>query len=139
MKIISDYITLSTKGNTDIQDVTGEVDSRLAKTRLKNGIVNISVLGSTCAVTTCEYEPGLINDLKQMFENLIPKDKDYNHDGAWHDGNAHSHLRSSLVGPSLSISFIDGKLFLGTWQQIIFIDFDNRARKRKILLQFTGE
>jgi len=139
MKIISDYIILSTRGNTDILDITDEVISRLTKVGLKNGIVNISVLGSTCAITTCEYEPGLISDLKKAFENLIPKDKNYGHDNAWHDGNAHSHLRSSLVGPSLSISFIDAKLFLGTWQQIIFIDFDNRARKRKILLQFLGE
>lgn len=130
---------MSTKSNTDILNITDEVDSRLIKTGFKNGIVNISVLGSTCAITTCEYEPGLVNDLKKAFENLIPEDKEYNHDGAWHDGNAHSHLRSSLVGPSLSVSFIDAKLFLGTWQQIIFIDFDNRARKRKILLQFIGE
>lgn len=139
MKIISNYIILSTKGNTDILDITDEVDSGLTKAGLKNGIVNISVLGSTCAVTTCEYEPGLISDLKKVFENLIPNDKNYSHDDAWHDGNAHAHLRSSLVGPSLSISFIDAKLFLGTWQQIIFVDFDNRARKRKILLQFIGE
>lgn len=139
MKIITDYINLSTKGNSDILDITDEVVSKLHNTKLKDGIVNISVLGSTCAITTCEFEPGVISDLKEAFENIIPKNKKYAHDGAWGDGNAHSHLRSSLVGPSLTVSFIDSKLYLGTWQQIIFLDFDNRSRKRKINLQFIGE
>lgn len=139
MKIITDYISLSTKGNTDILDITDEVVSKLRKIKLKNGIVNISVFGSTCAITTCEYEPGLIKDLKAIFENLIPRGKGYAHDDTWGDGNAHSHLRASIVGPSLTVSFVDAQLYLGTWQQIIFIDFDNRSRKRKILLQFMGE
>ena len=120
MNHITDYINLSTQGNTDILDITGEVGSKLRNTKLKDGIVNISVLGSTSAVTTCEYEPGLIKDLKRTFENLIPKNKGYSHDAAWNDGNAHSHLRASIVGPSLSVSFVNGQLYLGTWQQIIF-------------------
>lgn len=119
-------------------DITGEVTAKLTQAKFKDGIVNISVLGSTCAVTTCEYEPGLIQDLKNTFENLIPKHKGYSHDGTWQDGNAHSHLRSSIVGPNLTLSFVEGQLYLGTWQQIIFIDFDNRPRKRKVLLQFIG-
>jgi secondary thiamine-phosphate synthase enzyme len=139
MKLISDYLTFSTKGNADILDITNEVADKLNQAKLKDGIVNISVLGSTCAVATCEYEPGLIEDLKNTFENLIPEHKGYSHDGTAKDGNAHSHLRSSIVGPSLTISFVNGQLYLGTWQQIIFIDFDNRPRKRKVLLQFIGE
>jgi len=130
---------LSTKGNTDIVDITDDVISKLKNAKLKDGLVNISVLGSTCALTTCEYEPGLIQDLKKLFENLIPQHKKYEHDGAWDDDNAHSHLRASLVGSNLSVSFTYGKLYLGQWQQIIFVDFDNRPRNRKILLQFIGE
>ncbi|MFH1655251.1 MAG: secondary thiamine-phosphate synthase enzyme YjbQ [Candidatus Omnitrophota bacterium] len=139
MKLVSDYINFSTKGNTDILDITEEVVSRLKKAKLKDGIVNISVLGSTSAITTCEYEPALINDLKKTFEDLIPKHKGYDHDATWQDGNAHSHLRALIVGSNLAVSFVDGQLYLGTWQQIIFIDFDNRARRRKVLLQFIGE
>lgn len=139
MKVVADCIALSTKGNTDIVDITDDVISKLKNAKLKEGLVNISVLGSTCALTTCEYEPGLIQDLKKTFENLIPQHKGYSHDGAWDDGNAHSHLRASLVGSNLSVSFTDGKLYLGQWQQIIFVDFDNRPRSRKILLQFIGE
>jgi len=139
MKLINDYLSFSTKGNTDILDLTDEVASKLKKAKLKDGVVNISVIGSTCALTTCEYEPALIQDLKKMFEDLIPKHKGYAHDGTWQDGNAHSHLRASIVGPNLSVSFVDGQLYLGTWQQIVFIDFDNRPRRRKILLQFIGD
>lgn len=139
MTVISKYINFSTKGNTDILDITDEVAAVLKKAKLKDGIVNISVLGSTCAITTCEYEPGLVQDLKKAFQDIVPKHKGYSHDDAWQDGNAHSHLRSSIVGPSLSVSFIDGQLYLGTWQQIVFIDFDNRPRRRKVLLQFIGD
>ena len=139
MKLINDYLNFSTKGNADILDITDDVASRLRTTKLRDGMVNISVSGSTSAITTCEYEPGVIKDLKTTFEKLIPRGNRYSHDDAWGDGNAHSHLRASMVGPSLTVSFIDGQLYLGTWQQIIFIDFDNRSRRRKILLQFIGE
>ena len=139
MKIVTDYINLSTKGNTDIIDITDEVVSKLRNAKLKNGTVNISVLGSTSAITTCEYEPALIQDLKNAFDKLIPRNKGYAHDNTWGDGNAHSHLRASIVGPSLTVSFVDSELYLGTWQQIIFIDFDNRSRRRKLHLQFIGE
>ena len=106
---------------------------------VKKGIVNISVVGSTAALTTCEFEPGLVQDIKDTFDKLIPEGKKYHHDAAWGDGNGHAHLRSSLVGPSLTVSFKEAELVLGTWQQIIFIDFDNRPRQRKIILQFLGE
>jgi len=136
--ILTDCITFSTKGNCDVIDITRDVTSALNKSKLQKGIVNITAIGSTGALTTCEYEPGLIQDLKDIFQKLIPRGN-YNHDQTWGDGNGHSHLRASLVGPSLTISFVDKELILGTWQQIVFLDFDNRPRKRKIALQFIGE
>ena len=139
MRVVTEYLNLSTKGDTDVIDITPVVDKKLKSTRIKNGIVNISVSGSTGALTTCEYEPGLIADIKETFNKLIPQGQTYHHDDAWGDGNGHAHLRSSLVGPSVSISFSGGELLLGTWQQIIFVDFDNRPRERKIVLQFLGE
>lgn len=138
MAVVTEYIDLSTKGNADVIDITPEVASRLKELKIKDGIVNINVIGSTGALTTCEFEPGLVQDISDIFDKLIPAGN-YNHDQAWGDGNGHSHLRSSLVGPSLTMPFNGGELVLGTWQQIIFIDFDNRARKRKIICQFLGE
>ncbi|MDP8267012.1 MAG: secondary thiamine-phosphate synthase enzyme YjbQ [Candidatus Aceula meridiana] len=138
MAVITEYLHFSTQGNTDILDITSDVQFSLDKTKLKKGIVTISVIGSTGALTTCEFEPGLEKDLKEIFQKLIPKGN-YHHDQAWGDGNGHSRLRASLVGPSLTIPFDKVKLILGTWQQIIFLDFDNRARKREIVLQFIGE
>jgi len=138
MAVFTEYIKLSTKGNAEVIDITSEVSQKLSSLKIKNGIVNISVIGSTGALTTCEFEPGLVEDIKDIFDKLIPAGH-YNHDQAWGDGNGHSHLRSSLVGPSLTMPFSKGKLILGTWQQIIFIDFDNRPRDRKIVLQFIGE
>lgn len=137
MRVVTEYIHLSTKGNADVIDITPEVNEKLEAAGMKDGIVNINVIGSTGALTTCEYEPGLVKDIKQIFDKLIPAGR-YNHDQTWGDGNGHSHLRSSLVGPSLTIPFAKGSLILGTWQQIIFIDFDNRSRQRKIVFQFLG-
>jgi len=139
MKILTEYLSLSTRGNTEIINITDGVGSKLRNSKLKNGIVNISIPGSTAAFTTCEYEPGLEQDLKDIFDKLIPSNRKYAHDNTWRDGNGHSHLRASLLGPSLTIPFNNNSLILGTWQQIIFIDFDNRPRKRKITLQFMGE
>lgn len=138
MTVITEYIFCSTRGNTDIFDVTKDIQKVLAQTGLKKGSVTASVIGSTAALTTCEFEPGLVADIKEIFQKLIPQGR-YQHDQTWGDGNGHAHLRASLVGPSLSIPFVKGELILGTWQQVIFIDFDNRARKRKIVLQFIGE
>lgn len=138
MAVITEYIKLSTEGNAEVVDITPEVSQKLNLLKIKNGIVNISVIGSTGALTTCEFEPGLVEDIKDIFDKLIPPGH-YHHDRAWGDGNGHSHLRSSLVGPSLTMPFSKGKLILGTWQQVIFIDFDNRPRDRKIVLQFIGE
>jgi secondary thiamine-phosphate synthase enzyme len=138
MAVFTDYIKLSTQGNADVIDITPQVADTLKSLKIKNGIVNMNVCGSTGALTTCEFEPGLVQDIKDIFDKLIPVGH-YNHDRAWGDGNGHSHLRSSLVGPSLTLPFNNKKLILGTWQQIIFIDFDNRARDRKLILQFLGE
>ncbi len=136
--VTTEYIHLSTQGNAEVVDITPEVSQRLGSGKIKNGIVNISVCGSTGAVTTCEFEPGLVQDIKDILDKLIPAGH-YKHDQAWGDGNGHSHLRSSILGPSLTLPFNNKELILGTWQQIIFIDFDNRARERKLVLQFLGE
>lgn len=138
MTVQTEYLHLKTKGNAEVVDITPEVSARLRETKIKDGTVTVSVIGSTGAVTTCEYEPGLVQDISDIFDKLIPAGH-YNHDQAWGDGNGHSHLRSSLVGPSLTVPFSKKELILGTWQQIIFIDFDNRPRSRKIVLQFMGE
>ncbi len=133
------YIKLSTRGHTDIIDITPRVNEILTAEKISGGLVTIQVCGSTAALTTCEYESGLIKDLKEFFERLIPEGKGYHHDAAWHDGNGHSHLRASLVGPSLTLAFQNRKLLLGTWQQVILIDFDNRKRERELVVQILGE
>ncbi len=138
MNVVTKTISFSTRGNTDIIDITDRVNKALVESKLKEGAVTISVIGSTGGLTTCEYEPGLISDLKRVIEELVPKNKGYAHDGGWEGGNAHSHLRASLFGASLTFPFVNGELLLGTWQQIIFIDFDTRARQRKVILQFLG-
>jgi len=134
---ITKYIELSTRGNAEVIDITPQVADQLNSINIKSGIVNINVCGSTGALTTCEFEPGLVKDIKEIFDKLIPEGH-YHHDRAWGDGNGHSHLRSSLVGPSITLPFNNKEMLLGTWQQIIFIDFDNRPRNRKLVLQFLG-
>jgi len=138
MPVVTEYIELSTQGNAEVVDITPDVSAKLNSLKIKDGIVNISVIGSTGALTTCEFEPGLVQDISDIFDKLIPAGH-YNHDEAWGDGNGHSHLRSSLIGPSLTMPFNGKKLVLGTWQQIIFIDFDNRPRDRRLICQFIGE
>lgn len=139
MTVSTAYIELNTKGKTDIVDLTSQVSDNLNKTKISCGTVTVFVIGSTGAVTTIEYEPALVSDIKKFFEKIIPSSESYEHDATWGDANGHSHLRASLLGPSLTIPFSGNKLCLGTWQQVIFIDFDNRPRKRKILLQFIGK
>ena len=138
MSVQTEYIELSSKGNAAVYDITSKVQNALKKTAITNGSVTISLIGSTGAITTCEFEPGLVQDISDILDKLIPAGA-YNHDQAWGDGNGHSHLRSSLIGSSASFPFNESELILGTWQQIIFIDFDNRPRQRKIVLQFVGE
>ena len=119
--------------------LTTPISKAVKETRLTAGIVTIFVAGSTAAVTTIEYEPGLEIDFPKMLSRIAPKDVVYEHDKTWHDGNGHSHVRASLVGPSLTIPFKDNKLLLGTWQQVVLLEMDTRRRERKIILQIIGE
>ena len=139
MKVISDSISISTQGFSDMKDLTSEVPKKLSDSGLQNGIVNLFVQGSTGGLTTIEYESGLVEDFSELMEKIIPSNVTYHHDARWGDGNGFSHVRASLLGPSLNVPFSSGALNLGTWQQIVFLDFDNRSRSRKILLQFMGE
>ncbi len=139
MKVISDSVSFSTGGFNDMRDLTNEVTKRLSTCGLKDGIVNLFVPGSTGGLTTIEYESGLVKDFSELLERIIPSNITYHHDARWGDGNGFSHVRASLVGPSLTVPFSKGRLHLGTWQQIVFLDFDNRSRSRTILLQFMGE
>lgn len=132
-------IEISTKGNCQLTDITEKVQSVITSNRFVEGNVNLFAIGSTTGITTIEYEPGLIKDYPAFFEKIIPSDVSYHHDQTWHDGNGHSHLRSALQKTSFSVPFKDGNLLLGTWQQIIFVDFDNRARSRKIIVQIIGK
>lgn len=124
--------TINTKGFTDIIDITANVNSIILNSGIQEGIATIYAAGSTVAISSIEYEPGLIKDLPELMEKLIPHDINYNHDLKWHDGNGYAHLRSSLIGNSYTVPIIDRKLELGTWQQVILIDFDNKPRTRKI-------
>ncbi len=139
MKVISDSLSFSTRGFSDMKDLTGEVSKKLSDTGLQNGIVNLFVSGSTGGLTTIEYESGLVEDFSEFMEKIIPSNVTYHHDDRWGDGNGFSHVRASLLGPSLTVPFSSGALSVGTWQQIVFLDFDNRSRSRTIHLQFIGE
>ena len=139
MPVAAKKIKINTKGNTDIIDITSKVQDSLSDAKIKNGILTVFVQGSTGGLTTVEYEPGLVQDLEAFFEKIAPKSGHYEHNVRWHDGNGYSHVRASLLGPSLAVPFIDKKLQLGQWQQIIFIDFDNRSRSREMLIQIMGE
>jgi secondary thiamine-phosphate synthase enzyme len=132
-------LPIHTRGEGDILDVTSAVADAVVETKLKNGIVTVFVPGSTGALTTIEYEPGLLKDLPDMLERVAPRDLAYEHEKRWHDGNGHSHVRASLIGPSLTVPFSNGTLTLGTWQQIIFMELDVRSRSRNLVLQIIGE
>ena len=139
MKIVHDSTTISTYGFNDIKDLTAEIAQKLQASGLKEGQATIFVQGSTAGITTIEYEPGLVKDLSELLEKLVPSNRSYYHDERWGDANGFSHLRASLLGPSLVVPFAEGRLKLGMWQQIVLIDFDNRSRTRNIILQFLGE
>jgi len=137
--VTSDTINLQTKGNCDVVDITPQVAAQVTESGLNNGTITVFITGSTAGVTTIEYEPGVIADLQQAWERTVPRDIPYNHDRRWGDGNGFSHVRASLLGCSLVVPFNDRKLTLGTWQQIVLVDFDNRPRSRQLLLQMLGE
>ncbi len=132
-------ISLDTNGDGDIVDLTPRVSDHVAESGVENGLVCVHVPGSTAGITTIEFEPGLKKDLPEFFQKIIPRGPEYHHDATWGDGNGFSHLRAALVGPSLTVPIASGNLVLGTWQQIVLLDFDNRSRKRKIVVQIVGE
>lgn len=139
MAVANGTIKLKTSAKDEIIDVTGRVQDIVSGSDLRNGLACVFVAGSTAAVTTVEHEPGLVADMQEAMERLYPKDKDYEHHRRWGDGNGHSHVRASFVGPSLTIPVVDGRLLLGTWQQIVFMEFDNKPRNREITVQIVGE
>lgn len=139
MKVITEQHTFKTKGNCDIVNITDAVITALHKNKLKQGNVTVFVVGSTASISTIEYEPGLKKDLPEILEKFIPSTKQYHHNTTWGDHNGHSHLRSTLFGCSQTIPFTNGELMLGTWQQVILIDFDERPRTRKVIVQLIGE
>jgi len=130
---------LKTRGPGDIIDITTDLDNAIGRSRLQSGIITAFIPGSTGGITTLEYEPGLLKDLPELMEKLIPADRAYEHDNTWHDGNGFSHLRSALIGPGLTVPFSNGKMLLGTWQQVVFLEFDNRPRQRRLIFQILGE
>ena len=132
-------LSLNTRGDTDIHDITDAVTRQVAQSGLRDGIVTVFCPSSTSALTTIEYESGALSDLRRLFDEIIPENREYAHNARWHDGNGHSHIRASLLGPSLTIPFVNGELTLGTWQQIIYIDFDNKPRRRELVVQVSGE
>lgn len=137
--IYSGEIVFSTGKGIEIHDITDKINEYLIRSGIKNGMVTVFVPGSTGAITTIEYEPGLVEDLSSALERLFPGNIPYRHHERWHDGNGHSHVRASMIGPSLTVPVINGKLTLGTWQQIVFIELDVRKRQRKIIVQIYGE
>jgi len=139
MKIITDYIPISTRGFTDIIDITPQVAELIQRAELQSGTATVFISGSTAGVTTIEYEPGLMKDLPEAFEKIASMKQRYHHDDTWHDGNGFAHVRAALLGCSLTVPFREGRMLLGTWQQIVVIDFDNRPRRREIVVQMMGE
>jgi secondary thiamine-phosphate synthase enzyme len=139
MNVITKIIQLKLSKEDDIIDVTKQTSDAVRESELNNGIVNVFVAGSTAAVTTIEYEPGLRYDFPKMLSRIAPKDIQYRHDETWHDGNGHSHVRASLVGPSLTVPFSNGALLLGTWQQIVMLEMDTRPRERVLTIQILGK
>ncbi len=132
-------IALQTKGNGAMADITDDVARAVSESGMSDGIAVVFVPGATGGLTTIEYEGGLVRDFSELMERLAPESRDYHHNERWGDGNGHSHVRASLLGPSITVPFSDGRLTLGTWQQIVFVDFDTRPRARKLVVQLVGE
>ena len=132
-------LSFQTQGHADILDITSQVSERIGQCGLRSGIVTLFSPSSTSALTTVEYESGCLEDLRRLFDEILPPDRPYAHNARWHDGNGHSHARSAMLKTSLTIPFVEGRLTLGTWQQIIFVDFDNKPRQRELILQVIGE
>lgn len=139
MTVKTTSISLSTQGNADIRDITDQLANAVSKSGLTSGVATIFCPSATSALTTIEFEGGALSDLRRLFDEIVPVNREYAHNQRWHDGNGHSHVRAALLGPSLTIPFVDGQLTLGTWQQVIYVDFDNRPRQRKLVVQLIGE
>lgn len=140
MPVETHRISVSTKGDSQIIDLTSDVARCLADGSIRDGLVTVFVVGSTAALSTTEYEPGLVNhDLRAAYEGIAPEHGEYEHEKTWHDDNGHSHVRATLTGPSITVPLVEGEMTLGTWQQIILMDFDTRARRREIVVQVLGE
>ena len=137
--IINETMSLQTKGHGDTIDVTSKIAQLVSRSKLKNGVITIFVTGSTAGVTTIEFEPNLVEDFREVWEDIAPENEEYHHDNTWGDNNGYAHVRASLLGPSLVVPFKDGELELGTWQQVVVVDFDNRVRERHVVLQVMGE
>ncbi len=137
--VVTKKISLQTKGECDIIDITPQVAQQIAAANINNGTVTLFVAGSTAGLSTIEFEPGLVSDFQSMWERSVPKNITYSHDRRWGDGNGYSHVRASLLGSSLVIPFSDKSLTLGTWQQVVLVDFDNRPRSRQVIVQIMGE
>ena len=139
MTVITKTIKVKTKGQDDIIDITNQASKEIEESNIKDGIAIIFVSGSTAALTTIEYEPGLVSDFPKMLERIAPQNIEYGHEKMWHDGNGHSHVRASLIGPSITIPFENGRLTMGTWQQLIFVELDVRNRSRQLIVQIMGK
>jgi secondary thiamine-phosphate synthase enzyme len=139
MQITTKQFTVTTRGGSEVLNVTDSVSELLRKSHLNEGAVTVFVTGSTASITTTEFEPGLRKDIPEMLDRVAPQAHRYHHDDTWHDGNGHSHVRAALMGCSLTIPFLNGELMLGTWQQIVLVDHDNRPRQRTIVVQIIGE
>jgi secondary thiamine-phosphate synthase enzyme len=139
MPVETKSLRLQTKGNADMVDITVQVARAVSEAALTNGTVTVFCPSATSGLTTIEYESGCLSDLERLFDEIVDPARHYDHNARWGDGNGHSHVRAALLGPSLTIPFVDGRLTLGTWQQIVFVDFDNRHRQRELVLQVMGE
>ena len=139
MPVVPSTFRLSTRGDGHCLDITPDVAKAVADSSLRNGVAHVFVSGSTAAITTIEFEPGCVHDLGELFERIAPRDAGYRHHERWGDHNGHSHMRASLLGPHLAVPFVDGELTLGTWQQVILVDFDDRPRERTVVVQVIGE
>lgn len=137
--IYTEQLSIKTKGYTDIINITPEVQKYVVDNKLIEGQILIFINGSTAAISTIEYEPGLLQDIPEILDKIAPMNKRYHHDDTWHDGNGYAHIRSTLIGSSFTVPVVNDRLVLGTWQQIILLDFDNNPRNRNVTLQFIGE
>ena len=139
MTVSTRTLSLKSRGDADIHDITDQVADALQASKVQNGTVTVFCPSSTSGVTTIEHESGALSDLRRLFDEIIPQNREYAHNARWGDGNGHAHVRAALLGPSLSIPVVKGRLTLGTWQQIIYVDFDNRPRSRELVVQIVGE